>query len=231
MCDVLVVGLTTDELAVQQKRKTMLSWPDRKAVLESLWMVDAVVAHDGDSKDTAWEKLNFDVLFIGDDYFGTAEYKSFDRVPIIYLPRTPYVSSRQLLQDQLVHLLTRQSPKYSSSKNLITTVGSVVVKLLGDGADGRQEARFTQKCSPLFLGSSGVQLILKNRQDLPNLEAWLEEHPKQSSEVMSWVDKEKDRHTTMRVCHGALCDHRNILVDSTQSKVYFLDYSKAYDIA
>ena len=97
-CDFLIVGLTTDTTAVRQKRKTLLPWEDRKEVLQALRYVDAVVAHDGESKTDAWNKLKFDVLFIGDDYYRAAEYDGFKATPVVYHPRTPAVSSRELTQ-------------------------------------------------------------------------------------------------------------------------------------
>jgi glycerol-3-phosphate cytidylyltransferase len=95
-CDFLIVGLTTDSTAELQKRKTLLPWEDRKAVLQSLTYVDVVVAHDGESKQDAWGKLKFDLLFIGDDYYQAEEYRNFKATPVIYHPRTPAVSSREL---------------------------------------------------------------------------------------------------------------------------------------
>jgi glycerol-3-phosphate cytidylyltransferase len=234
MCDALVVGLTTDELAVRQKRKTMMPWVDRKAVLECLWMVDNVVAHDGDSKLTAWRKLQFDVLFIGDDYFGATEYTSFDAVPVIYIPRTPCVSSSHLLQRQLVHLLTTQR---NCATQATMTLGSVMIKFLQDDADGRKEVNLTAKCSALFLGTSSVyinetnyiQLLLCNKQSLPNLKEWLGENPDRSAQAHSWVEAEERKHSRLGVVvRDALVDLNNILADPVRKRVHLLHYGQAY---
>jgi glycerol-3-phosphate cytidylyltransferase len=104
-CDFLILGLTTDRLAKIQKRQTMMPWEDRKAVLENMRQVDLVVAHDGDSKETAHAKLKFDICFIGDDYYDVSEYRDFTATPVVYHPRTPFVSSRELVRRNLSHLL------------------------------------------------------------------------------------------------------------------------------
>ncbi len=98
---ILIVGLTSDRLAMKQKRPAIMSYEQRKGILDAIKYVDFVVEHDGDPKSVAWEKLKFDILFIGDDYFGTEEYSLFEmqhpEIPVIYIPRTPHISTSQLL--------------------------------------------------------------------------------------------------------------------------------------
>lgn len=84
-CDFLIVGLTTDELGTLQKRKPILSFEHRKSILENCKWVDEVVGHDGDDKQTAWHKIKFDILFIGEDYYEKEEYKLFTHAPVIYV--------------------------------------------------------------------------------------------------------------------------------------------------
>lgn len=99
MCDKLIIGLTTDRLAIKQKRQTIVPFEDRRAVLENCKWVDLVVEHDGDDKGTALKKLRFDILFIGDDYYNTDEYKAVeDQVKIIYVPRSNCVSTTDLVK-------------------------------------------------------------------------------------------------------------------------------------
>ena len=103
-CDVVVVGITTDALASTQKRTTLVPWSDRKVVVENLRQVDVVVAHDGESKDMAHRKIQFDLLFIGDDYINSSEYLDFSNTPVVYHPRTPNVSSVSLTSRNFINM-------------------------------------------------------------------------------------------------------------------------------
>lgn len=113
MCDQLIVGLTTDELAIRQKRQTYFNFTHRKTLLEACRYVDVVVENRGYSKEVDYQKLKFDRLFIGDDYYDRDEYKDFEVkypcVPVIYLPRTSHVATSELIadfQNRLVQTLT-----------------------------------------------------------------------------------------------------------------------------
>jgi glycerol-3-phosphate cytidylyltransferase len=87
-CDRLIVGLTTDELAEVQKRKTIFKYNSRKAVLSSCRYVDCVLPHTGDSKIVAHDKLKFDALFIGTDYYKKLEYKEVEsKTTVVYIQR------------------------------------------------------------------------------------------------------------------------------------------------
>ena len=63
--------------------------------------MDSVVEHDGDNKLAAYQKLNFDSLFIGEDYFKTKEYTDVERelphVRVYYLPRTTGICSSRII--------------------------------------------------------------------------------------------------------------------------------------
>jgi glycerol-3-phosphate cytidylyltransferase len=92
-CDYLIVGLVTDELAAQQKRPAYLSYDHRKAILEHCKYVDEVVTHRKESKERAWRRLHFHVLFIGEDYYDSVEYSAFEQLKLpvtVYYLSTPH---------------------------------------------------------------------------------------------------------------------------------------------
>ena len=99
-CDHLTVGLTTDALGARQKRPPVLSFAHRQGVLRHCRHVDAVVAHEGETKAEAHRRLHFDVLFIGSDYAHSPEYTDFardhPRVQVVVLPRTQGVCTSDL---------------------------------------------------------------------------------------------------------------------------------------
>lgn len=110
-CDMLVVGLTSDRLAASQKRPTIMDYDHRKAILDNCRHVDHVVAHDGETKTDAHRRLRFDVLFIGDDYADSDEYTQFHDTPVLFVPRTPGVSTSGLW-DALVRRVVRDEMVY-----------------------------------------------------------------------------------------------------------------------
>ena len=67
-CDYLIVGVSTDECVETYKHKTpVISFEDRKAIVESIKYVDEVVPQETMDKFAAWEKIHFNVLFHGDE--------------------------------------------------------------------------------------------------------------------------------------------------------------------
>lgn len=101
LCQTLVVGLSTDKRASLNKRNTWFSYEHRKATLLACKYVDAVVEDIGATKQESYQRIPFDVLFIGDDYIGTEEYVSFQKshphVTVYFLPRTNTVSTSDLI--------------------------------------------------------------------------------------------------------------------------------------
>lgn len=105
MCDFLIVGVTTDELLQDYKgKKSVIPFAERTEVVRSMRYVDAVVAQEGMDKFAAWEKLRFDVVFVGDDWFQTPKWEEiqakFDEVGVrvVYFPYTRGTSSTLINQ-------------------------------------------------------------------------------------------------------------------------------------
>ena len=100
--DRLIVGLSTDEFNEQEKGKhTYISYEGRKELLSELRSVDLIIP------ETSWnqkaediKKYNADVFVMGDDWKGKFDFLSDTGVEIIYLPRTPEISS-SMIKDNL----------------------------------------------------------------------------------------------------------------------------------
>jgi len=106
-CDYLIVGITTDELAMSIKgEKPFIPFEERMEIVESIKFVDEVVPQTSYNKMEAWNKLKFDRMFVGDDWKGTKEWiqieKDFSQynVEIIYFSYTTHTSST-ILRDVL----------------------------------------------------------------------------------------------------------------------------------
>jgi len=100
LCDILIVGVTTDELMeVYKGKKAVLPFTERVEIVRSIKYVDAVVAQDNMNKLQAYEKLKFNVMFVGDDWYGKEKWKKIEEemkevsVKVIFLPYTKNVSS------------------------------------------------------------------------------------------------------------------------------------------
>lgn len=99
-CDYLIVGVTTDELCVSYKHKTpILPYEERKAIVEAIRYVDEVVPQTDRDKYSAWERLQFNRMFVGDDWKGSPLFSEVEQkfrkvgVDIVYFPYTQGTSS------------------------------------------------------------------------------------------------------------------------------------------
>ncbi len=113
-CDMLMIGLTTDEVAKQQKRIPIENYKSREAVISSLRFVDAVLPHNGEPKSEAWRRLRFDICFTcAEEYLDSVEFielrENCPQVEIIGVPRYPQVSSSRMLLDATDRFLQSMS--------------------------------------------------------------------------------------------------------------------------
>ena len=103
MCDHLIVGVSTDELVYKYKQK----WPifpylERIELLRHITYVNTVVAQEDMDKIKMWRRLKFDVMFVGDDWMDTPEWRQFETdfkangVEIIFFPYFKGTSSTKI---------------------------------------------------------------------------------------------------------------------------------------
>jgi len=99
-CDFLIVGVSTDELIMEYKNKLpIISHADRMAIVEGIKYVDKVIPQINRDKFMAWEHVNFDIMFVGDDWKGNVLFNKVEKqlnevgVDIVYFPYTQGISS------------------------------------------------------------------------------------------------------------------------------------------
>lgn len=99
--DYLVVVLSTDEFNLKEKGKTCyFSYAQRKALLEAIRYVDLVVPEENwEQKRSDMHEYHIDVFAMGNDWEGKFDYLKEEGVEVVYLPRTPEVSTTQIKQD------------------------------------------------------------------------------------------------------------------------------------
>lgn len=99
--DYLVVALSTDEFNWGQKRKKCyFSYEERKQLLEAIRYVDLVIPEKSwDQKKSDVHEYRVDTFVMGDDWRGKFDFLKDEGVDVIYLPRTPEISTTQIKRD------------------------------------------------------------------------------------------------------------------------------------
>jgi glycerol-3-phosphate cytidylyltransferase len=97
--DSLVVGVSTDTLNMSKKnKKTIYSFEDRRQILESIKYVTEVFPEESlEEKREYVIGHSADILVMGDDWEGKFDYLS-DIVRVVYLPRTPSISTTETVE-------------------------------------------------------------------------------------------------------------------------------------
>lgn len=102
ICDYLIVGVTTDELAAYKGKEVFIPHNERMEIVGSIKYVDKVVTQHTMDKLQAWKRYKFNVVFVGSDWKGTKQWNEYERqfnqvgVDIIYFSYTQHTSSTQL---------------------------------------------------------------------------------------------------------------------------------------
>lgn len=98
-CDKLIVGVSTDELVRYKGKSPVIPLDERMEIVSAIKYVDEVCIQDNLDKTKAWEKLHYDILFVGDDWKGKSQWNEYEKflkskgAKVIYLPYTKTTSS------------------------------------------------------------------------------------------------------------------------------------------
>ena len=99
MCDRLIVGVTTDELVSYKNKRAIIPFEERIQIIRGCKYVDLAVPQENMDKIEAYKRYNFDIMFVGDDWFNTKKWNDIENelqkvnVRIIYFPYTKSTSS------------------------------------------------------------------------------------------------------------------------------------------
>ena len=98
--DYLVVAISTDEFNWNMKqKKCYFTYEERKKMVEALRCVDLVIPETcWEQKVTDVEKYQIDTFVMGDDWEGKFDFLK-DQCEVVYLPRTPEISTTQIKKD------------------------------------------------------------------------------------------------------------------------------------
>ncbi len=99
MCDRLIVGVTVDELVAYKGKNSIIPYSDRAEIVRSCRYVDAVIPQHDMDKLRICKKIKADILFVGDDWYDTPEWRKYETefqeagIQIVYFPYTKGISS------------------------------------------------------------------------------------------------------------------------------------------
>ena len=99
LCDKLIVGVSVDDLVAYKHKRAVIPFEERLEIIRSIKYVDAAIPQNDLDKFKMWEKLHFDVLFVGDDWFNSDRWNEMQKkfedvgVRVVYFPYTKGTSS------------------------------------------------------------------------------------------------------------------------------------------
>ena len=99
LCDKLVVGVSTDDLVSYKNKKAVIPFDERIEVVRSCRYVDCAVPQINMDKVQAFQKIKFDIMFVGDDWYSTDKWDDIEKrlenlgVNVVYFPYTQGTSS------------------------------------------------------------------------------------------------------------------------------------------
>lgn len=99
-CDYLIVGVNSDKLVQSYKKKIPVVCEQvRKTIVENIKAVDEACVVDTLDKVEIYEKIPFDVIFIGDDWKNSQRWADTQEAlknygaEVVFLPYTQDISS------------------------------------------------------------------------------------------------------------------------------------------
>lgn len=99
--DYLIVALSTDEFNANEKnKKCYFNYERRKQLLEAIRYVDLVIPEENwEQKKSDMHEYHIDTFVMGDDWEGKFDFLKEEGVEVVYLSRTPEISTTQIKSD------------------------------------------------------------------------------------------------------------------------------------
>ncbi len=99
--DYLIVAVSSDEFNQNEKhKKTYFTYEQRKQLLEAIRYVDLVIPEESwKQKRSDVHEYHVDTFVMGDDWKGKFDFLKEEGVEVVYVSRTPEISSSQIKHD------------------------------------------------------------------------------------------------------------------------------------
>ena len=94
--DILIVGISTDELVKTYKPAPIIPFGERKEIIEALKAPDIVIPQHSLNHTELIKNLNIDAFVVGDDWKGKYDYLRDLGVQVFYFPYGAGVSSTHI---------------------------------------------------------------------------------------------------------------------------------------
>lgn len=120
--DILIVGVSTDELVTSYKAKPAVPFNERMQIIEALKTPDIVIPQHTLDHTEIVKKLNIDAFVVGDDWFGKYDYLKELGVEVFYFPYGMGISTSNLKKsihdsyDDALKVQRKTKPELKKSK-------------------------------------------------------------------------------------------------------------------
>lgn len=128
--DYLIVALSTDEFNNKKGKKSYLDYQKIKAFLEAIRYVDLVIPENNwEQKINDMHKYYINTFVMGDDWKGKFDFLKSEGVDVVYLSRTPEISSSKIKKSKIIQTISSFinitsiwlfSIKYTSTMDIFT---------------------------------------------------------------------------------------------------------------
>jgi choline-phosphate cytidylyltransferase/glycerol-3-phosphate cytidylyltransferase len=113
--DVLIVGVSTDELVSSYKKPPIIPFEERIQIIEALKYPDIVIPQHSLDHTEIVKKLHIDIFVVGDDWQGKYDYLQDIGVKVFYFPYGKGISSSSVKENIFL--------KYQKMKNKVDKHG------------------------------------------------------------------------------------------------------------
>ena len=114
--DVLIVGVSTDELVSSYKKPPIIPFEERIQIIEALKYPDIVIPQHSLDHTEIVKKLHIDIFVVGDDWQGKYDYLQDIGIKVFYFPYGKGISSSSVKESIF--------QKYEKMKNKIDKHGN-----------------------------------------------------------------------------------------------------------
>lgn len=114
--DVLIVGVSTDELVSSYKKPPIIPFEERIQIIEALRYPDIVIPQHSLDHTEIVKKLHIDIFVVGDDWQGKYDYLQDIGIKVFYFPYGKGITSSSVKESIF--------QKYEKMKNKIDKHGN-----------------------------------------------------------------------------------------------------------
>jgi glycerol-3-phosphate cytidylyltransferase len=97
--DVLIVGVSTDELVSSYKKPPIIPFEERIQIVEALKFPDIVIPQHSLDHTEIVKNLHIDIFVVGDDWVGKYDYLETLGVKVFYFPYGKGISSSSVKEE------------------------------------------------------------------------------------------------------------------------------------